>query len=185
MLIITRDQEQKVIAAVEAAMKAAGLSQNKLAEKVNLPQATLNRAMRGKSALSVATWKLICDALGLDMDAILAADGMSDDEAEQAEAAAEETAAAECQEDASCANDGATDACDECVPEKDADQAGEGVLIHAPQEDLYGLFLFCEEMMRDCLRAGTRMEPEQLYRLMKAMYALQEASLVVQEGERY
>ena len=57
------------------------------------------------------------------------------------------------------------------------------VTIKAPPEDLYRLFLFCEERMADNLRMGTRMEPEQLYKLMQAMYALRDASLALQPGE--
>lgn len=62
--------------------------------------------------------------------------------------------------------------------------AKDGVLVDAQQEDLYRVFLFCEERMADNLQHGTAMPPEELYRLMKAMYALRDAALRAQEGEQ-
>lgn len=59
----------------------------------------------------------------------------------------------------------------------------DAVMVHAEPEDLYRLFLFCEEMMADTLQRGTRTAPEELYKLMKAMYALRDATLAMQPGE--
>ncbi len=57
------------------------------------------------------------------------------------------------------------------------------VMVHAEPEDLHRLYLFCEERMADTLRMGTWMTPEELYKLMQAMYALRDASLALQPGE--
>lgn len=59
----------------------------------------------------------------------------------------------------------------------------EFVVVNAKAEELYRLFLFCEERMADNLELGTRMPPEELYKIMQAMYALRDASLKLQEGE--
>lgn len=59
----------------------------------------------------------------------------------------------------------------------------QGVTVKAQQEDLYRVFLFCEERMADNLKKGTVMTPEELYKLMQAMYALRDATLQLQTGE--
>lgn len=63
-------------------------------------------------------------------------------------------------------------------------QESDCVTIKAPQEDLYRLFLFCEERMADNLRMGTRMPPIELHKLMCAMYALRDATMQLQAGEQ-
>lgn len=59
----------------------------------------------------------------------------------------------------------------------------ENLYVFASQEDMYALYCFLEERMADYLKMGTRMPPEQLYKVMSAMYALKDATLKLQEGE--
>ena len=61
----------------------------------------------------------------------------------------------------------------------------EGVLVKAEPEELYRIFCFCEERLADNLERGTKMQPEELYKLMTAMYALRDATLALQPGETY
>ena len=92
-----------------------------------------------------STWIRICDTLGVDFEEI----EKKYRKMEEKKAMAEE----------------ATEARAEAVPET----APEGVMVNADPVELYRLYLFCEERMADNLRMGTRMEPEQLYKLMQAM----------------
>lgn len=151
--------ERKLGCVLSDALKTPDVDPAAVAFAAGISKTLLGRAAAGSSRLSAGTWRKICTALGLDYDKLVS-------EAVEENAVEKKTDKGE------------------AVCHESGEVSREGVLIHAPQEDVYALFLFCEEMMRDCLRAGTRMEPEQLYRLMSAMYALKDASLRLQEGEK-
>lgn len=175
--------ERKLGCVLSDALKTPDVDPDAVAAAGGISKTLLGRAAAGSSRLSAGTWRKIFQALGIDYDKVVNA------------AVAEENTRRTPMTAGVCLIDGSKSAgqpaCaepeqvdrgdDEC--RESGEGSREGVLIHAPQEDVYALFLFCEEMMRDCLRAGTRMEPEQLYRLMSAMYALKDASLRLQEGE--
>ena len=129
------------------------------ADKIGLSHELMTKTLNGLSRLSAGTWKKVCAALELDYDEICAM-------------ARQQT------KDACAAQEGAVEA---PVASDKAEQ--DCVVINAPAEELYRLYRFCEERMADNLKSGTRMQPEELYRLMGAMYALRDATLRLQQGE--
>lgn len=152
-------EERALVEAVKGKLEADQDDKGAFADKVGLTQVLITRVLNGQSRLSAGTWKKICKELGLDYDEICAM--------------------ARQQTQVACAEqEGATEA---PVASDKAEQ--DCVVINAPAEELYRLYSFCEERMADNLRTGTRMQPEELYRLMGAMYALRDATLRLQQGE--
>lgn len=152
-------EERALVEAVKGKLEADQDDKGAFADKVGLTQVLITRVLNGQSRLSAGTWKKICKELELDYDEICAM-------------ARQQT------KDACAAQEGATEA---PVASDMAEQ--DCVVINAPAEELYRLYRFCEERMADNLRTGTRMQPEELYRLMGAMYALRDATLRLQPGE--
>ncbi|MCT1803965.1 helix-turn-helix domain-containing protein [Kocuria carniphila] len=54
----------EIVAAIESAREAAGLSQRALADRVGLSQATLNRILSGERAVKMTEVIMIADATG-------------------------------------------------------------------------------------------------------------------------
>lgn len=139
--------------------KERGESMEAVAAGANVSVNSACSALKDGTTTRRSTWIKICDTLGVDFEEI----EKKYRKMEEKKAMMEE----------------ATEARVEAVPET----APEGVMVNADPVELYRLYLFCEERMADNLRMGTRMEPEQLYKLMQAMYALRDASLALQPGE--
>lgn len=170
-------EERCLIAAANSALEKGNIDKARLADAAGISQVLLTRVLNGASRMSAGTWKKICAGLELDYEEIL-----------------QKTSTA--LRDAKAVLEGIPEE-PPVDPAKLQKQIEEwpsvvsnepkpvGVLVPAPQEELYRLFLFCEERMADSLRMGIWMAPEQLHKLLTAMYALRDASLAMQEGETY
>ena len=163
-------EERCLVEAANEAIKLNGVDKGMLADAVGLSQVLLTRVLNGQSRLSAGTWKKICAELGLDYEEVCAKMSTPLRDARAALEGIPEGPAIEQIEDwpPVVSNE----------PEQDC------VTIKASQEDLYRLFLFCEERMADNLRMGTRMPPIELHKLMCAMYALRDATMQLQAGEQ-
>lgn len=149
-------EERKLMAAVNAEIYNGGVDKGELAEAAGVSQVMLSRSLAGYSRMDAGTWKKICKHLGLDYDKI-------------------------CEvvpEQPGCAHE--PPAVEVVVREE---KMPEGVLVKTSPVEMYRLFLFCEERMTDNLKMGTRLPPEELYKVLQAMYALRDASLALQPGE--
>lgn len=180
--------QARMIAAVTARLEALGMSQRTLAQAINMPQTTLNRAMRNVSVLSEEAWCIVCEEIGLDYERI---SDLSKDPPDYMESLLAEARMGEkftmCEEKTEVVvveemAGAQTDAPAGMTPVEDV-QEDDYVIVRAPAEDLYALFCFCEERMADNLRMGTRMPPAQLRKLLNAMYELGDATLRLQPGE--
>lgn len=60
----------------------------------------------------------------------------------------------------------------------------ECVTVEATPEELYGLFHFCECQIAERLREGMVMDPAEMYKTLRALYALRDATLKLQDGEQ-
>lgn len=57
------------------------------------------------------------------------------------------------------------------------------VTVEATPEELYGLYHYCEILIEHRLRMGMTIETAALYKVLKALYALRDATLRLQPGE--
>ena len=162
--------EKRLSAACYEKYKEMGISMEAIAAGANVSVQSVISALKDGSTTRKGTWEKICDTLGIDYDAFVKKYRDMEKKAKVQEEATKESVGKETQ----------------------AVEGGSGyiklptwphVVVHTEPEDLYRLFLFCEERMADNLKTGTRMPPEELYKLMQAMYALRDASLAMQPGE--
>lgn len=65
------DKQKKLVAAITAAMKAQGISQQTLGRKSGVSQSVISAAILGKCDPKEEKWRLICETLGLDYDQIV------------------------------------------------------------------------------------------------------------------
>lgn len=59
------------------------------------------------------------------------------------------------------------------------------VIVYASQEDLYRVYMYCEEKLQAELINGTTRSVEEVNNLTRAMYKLREAALQKLPGEDY
>lgn len=59
------------------------------------------------------------------------------------------------------------------------------MIIYALQEDLYRVYMYCEEKLQEELIHGTTRSVAEINKLTRTMYALREASLRKLPGEDY
>lgn len=150
--------------------KEMGLSMEAIAAGANVSVPSVISALKDGSTTRKDTWVKICDTLGFDYDALVKKYRDMEKKAVVQAEATKESVGKETQ---------AVEGGSEYIKLP----TWPHVVVHAEPEDLYRLFLFCEERMADGLRMGTRMPPEELCKLMQAMYALRDASLALQPGE--
>lgn len=141
-------------AACEEKRREMGCSMEAVAAGANVATSSVVSALKDGTTTNKSTWIKICDALGVDYEVI----------------------ERECRKMRE--QQGAHDPV-EAAP----GVAREGVLVAADPVEIYRVFLFAEERLADNLRTGTQMEPEQLYKLMTALYALRDAALALQPWE--
>lgn len=67
-------KQAKLIAAVRAAQTAGGYQQKDLARMAGTSQGNLSAALSGKYGMSEEKWRLLCESLMLDYDAVVADD---------------------------------------------------------------------------------------------------------------
>lgn len=153
--------------AVRSALEKSGMMQKELSERSGVAQSVISGVLTGKARMSAGSWRKVCTTLSLDYDKIINGTApiagvdcivVREDKAQELKEALEQG-------------------------EWVLDPKEEGVHVRAEQEDLYRVFLFAEERLADNLTQGTQMPPEQLYKLMTAMYALRDACLAMQPGE--
>lgn len=77
-------KQARLVAAITDAMEAQMISQNTLGRKSGVAQSMISAAILGKYDLKEEKWRLICEALELDYDEIIA----DPEPSEPAEAAA-------------------------------------------------------------------------------------------------
>ena len=65
------NKQARLVAAIEDAMDAQGISQNTLGRKSGVAQSMISAAILGKYDLKEEKWRLLCEALGLDYDEIV------------------------------------------------------------------------------------------------------------------
>lgn len=159
-------EERCLIEAVNAVLEAEPINKGKLADKVGISQVLLTRILNGQSRMSAGTWKKICAELKIDYDHVCGMAITATSAAIEAMEKAPDIDPVKMQKQIEGWPPVVSN-----VPEEDC------VVIRAPQEDMYRLFLFCEERMAENLVEGTRMPPDELHKLLSAMYALKEASL--------
>ena len=169
-------EERCLIEAAKEAIKLNGEDKGRLADAVGLSQVLLTRVLNGQSRMSAGTWKKICAELGLDYDEVCE---------KMSTPLRDARAVLEGIPEGPAIDPTKLQKQIECWPPVVSNATEEDcVVIRAPQEDLYRLFLFCEERMADNLRMGTRMPPIELHKLMCAMYALRDATMQLQAGEQ-
>ncbi|MGN1369544.1 MAG: helix-turn-helix domain-containing protein [Aristaeellaceae bacterium] len=66
------NKQARLVAAIADAMEAQGISQSALGRKTGVPQSMISAAMLGKYDLKEEKWRMICEALALDYDEIIA-----------------------------------------------------------------------------------------------------------------
>lgn len=169
-------EERCLVEAANEAIKLNGVDSGRLADAVGLSQVLLTRVLNKQSRMSAGTWKKICAELGLDYDEVCAKMSTPLRDARAVLEGIPEGPAIDPVKLQKLIEDRPSVVSNE--PEQDC------VTIKASQEDLYRLFLFCEERMADNLRMGTRMPPIELHKLMCAMYALRDATMQLQAGEQ-
>lgn len=59
------------------------------------------------------------------------------------------------------------------------------VIVYATQEDLYRVYMYCEEKLQEELNSGTTRSVAEINRLTRAMYAMREAALQKMPGEDF
>lgn len=153
--------------AMRTALERCGMTQKELSERSGVAQSVVSSVLTGKARMSAGSWRKVCATLSLDYDKIINGTAtlagadcivIREDKAQELKEVLEQG-------------------------ERVLEQKEEGVHVRAEQEDLYRVFLFAEERLADNLTQGTQMPPEQLYKLMTAMYALRDACLVMRKGE--
>lgn len=65
------NKQARLVYAVQKAMQAQGFSQNNLARVSGVAQSMISAAILGKYDLKEEKWRLLCEALALDYDAII------------------------------------------------------------------------------------------------------------------
>lgn len=65
-------KQARLVAAITDAMETQGISQNTLGRKSGVAQSMISAAILGKYDLKEEKWRLICEALELDYDDIIA-----------------------------------------------------------------------------------------------------------------
>lgn len=65
-------KQARLVAAITDAMEAKGVSQNALGRKTGVPQSMISAAILGKYDLKEEKWRMICEALELDYEDIIA-----------------------------------------------------------------------------------------------------------------
>lgn len=65
-------KQARLVAAITAAMESQGISQNELSRKTGISQGAISTAILGKYNPKEEKWRLICEALELDYDEIIA-----------------------------------------------------------------------------------------------------------------
>lgn len=141
-------------AACEERRREMGCSMEAVAAGANVATSSVVSALKDGTATTKSVWLKICDALDVDYEQI----------------------ERECRKMRE--QQGAHD-----PVEAEPGEAREGVLVAADPVEIYRVFLFAEEGLADNLKTGTQMEPEQLYKLMTALYALRDAALALQPGD--
>ena len=66
------NKQARLVAAISDAMAAQGFSQNNLARVSGVAQSMISAAILGKCYLKEEKWRLLCEALDLDYDEIVA-----------------------------------------------------------------------------------------------------------------
>ncbi|QIM19912.1 helix-turn-helix transcriptional regulator [Phycicoccus sp. HDW14] len=66
------DVEMRVMKQIDDARKASGMSQEQLAELIGVSQGQVSRMLAAKSPASLAETIKLCDAVGLDLAAVVA-----------------------------------------------------------------------------------------------------------------
>lgn len=66
------NKQARLVAAISDAMQAQGFSQNNLARVSCVAQSMISAAMLGKYDLKEEKWRMLCEALALDYDDIIA-----------------------------------------------------------------------------------------------------------------
>lgn len=64
-------KQARLVAAIADAMEAQGISQNTLGRKSGVSQSMISAAILGKYDLKEEKWRLLCETLGLDYDAVI------------------------------------------------------------------------------------------------------------------
>lgn len=81
-------KQARLVAAITDAMEAKCISQNTLGRKSGVAQSMISAAILGKYDLKEEKWRMICEALELDYDDVIA--DAESSEPEQADAPAPE-----------------------------------------------------------------------------------------------
>lgn len=146
-------KQEALIRAIKAAQEAGGFLQKQLAAMACTSPGTICSALSGAGSMSVEKWRLLCEGLALDYDAIIAE--------------AENTPAAEVQQEEPVRCESAAPVCEEIAPEC------------APREDFGGGIVsdYLERKLAEDLRNGTGMPIGELCVLLDYMRVLRRAQV--------
>lgn len=144
---MTREHNQ-LAAAVSEAMKKQGFSQGKLARASGVAQSMISAAFLGTLALKEEKWRLLCETLGLNYDAIVAS---SDDVPSDLE---DPSAASDVRPDAPC-------------PARPA--------ITQNEDNLLLLAMYAEGRLAKDIEAGMKVDPMKLWGILDAVKRIKDS----------
>ena len=147
-------KHQLMKAAVMAAMAEQQISQNTLARKCGVGQSMISAAFLDKYELKEEKWRLICEALGLDYDAIV--DG-ADEEPEQIPV----------EEPVSSVS-----------PQAEEPEQTEPAPVNQDMENLFLLAMYAEGRLAQDIESGMKVDPMKLWGILDALKKIKDRTLL-------
>ena len=173
-------KHQLLKCAVMAAMAEQQISQNTLARKCGVGQSMISAAFLDKYELKEEKWRLICEALGLDYDAIV--DG-ADEEPEQIPV---EEPASSVSPQADCHLPQFGEGKESADPVEET-RGGTDVLCDAEErpaigkqdmENLFLLAMYAEGRLAQDIESGMKVDPMKLWGILDALKKIKDRTLL-------
>ena len=142
------NKQARLVSAIEDAMQAQGFTQKRIATICGMTQSMISDALNGKCDLKEERWRMMCEALALDYDDIIA------DPVEETAAQATQASKDACDE-AEQKQEAAAPAADETVELSDEEAAVIGVVTR-----------YIAKHLRQEISQGTDMSLDDIYKLM-------------------
>lgn len=140
--------------AVMEAMAEQQISQNTLARKCGVGQSMISAAFLDKYELKEEKWRLICEALGLDYDAIV---DVADEEPEQIPV----------EEPASSVS-----------PQAEEPEQTEPAPVNQDMENLFMLAMYAEGRLAKDIESGMKVDPMKLWGILDALKKIKDRTLL-------
>lgn len=151
------NKQARLIAAIADAMQAQGFNQKRIATACGTPQSMISAALSGKYDLKEERWRMMCEALALDYDDIIA-----DPDEVRAETVEDPAAKVQMASD-NCKSAEAEEQKEEAVPVED-----QQVMLGDDEAEVIGVVTrYIEKHLRIEISQGTDMSLDEIYTLME------------------